>query len=260
MTYLEWNNIIIKHFFNPENEEKEVMLYFSESIIEEIGTNNFPIPEKGYIEDFYEALRRRVIGIPYENYIQRILSLEEKYRNGCRRIGDVDFHYPPYLTYLLAFILPFTSGAAIEDLNMNNFHDYVKEFFEKKELTNDYDRFIKNHLKDIDELWQKINHWLIEENKFSLGYIEEINPPDGRKYVGKFEYHILFRKEQEERLSMIFDEKDILPGDVISENEIRTLLVDNYKNVRLSLNTKNTKNIRIARTLRHHRRPSRRRP
>ena len=47
MSYLEWNNAIIKHFFNSENEEKEVMLYFSEAIIEEIGNNNFTSPDDG---------------------------------------------------------------------------------------------------------------------------------------------------------------------------------------------------------------------
>lgn len=77
MRYLEWNNAIIKHFFNSENEEKEVMLYFSESIIDEIGINNFPKSDVSYIADFYKALRQGVNGISNDNYIQRILDLEK---------------------------------------------------------------------------------------------------------------------------------------------------------------------------------------
>lgn len=239
MTYLEWNNAIIKHFFNPGNEEKEVMLYFSEPIIEEIGNNNFISPDGGYIEDFYKALRLGVVGISNENYINRILALEQKYLNGCRGIAAVDFEYPPYLSYILAFILPFTSGNKNEEFNMNNFHGYVKNFFEEKQFTNNYDGIIRNHLTEIDDLWLRINEWLVNEMNFSIGFLEEINPPSNKKFVGKFEYHILFRKEQEERLSKVFDENEILPGEAINQEEMRKLLVKKYQFLKLSTTTKN---------------------
>ena len=239
MTYLEWNNAIIKHYFKPENEEKEVMLYFSEAIIEEIGNNNFTCPDDGYINDFYKALSLGVAGISNENYINRILTLEQKYRNGCRGIAAVNFEYPPYLSYILAFILPFTSGNKNEEFNMSNFHGYVKDFFEKKQLTKNYDKIIKNHLTAIDDLWTRINEWLMNEMNFSIGFLEEINPKSNKKFVGKFEYHILFRKEQEDRLSQVFDENEILPGEAINEKVMRKLLVEKYQYLKLSLTTKN---------------------
>ena len=239
MTYIEWNNAIIKHFFNPENEEKEVMLYFSETIVEEVGINNFPKPDDGYVDDFYKALRLGVTGIPNENYINRILALEQKYLTRCTAIDGVDFEYPPYLSYILAFMLPFTSGNINEDFNMGNFHGYVKDFFETKQLTKNYDGIIHNHLTDIDYLWKRINDWLMDDKNFSLGILEEINPSAGRRFVGKFEYHILFRKEQEERLSMVFDQNEILPGESINEKVMRKLLVDNYRYLKLSLSTRN---------------------
>jgi hypothetical protein len=239
MTYLEWNNAIVKHFFNPENEEKEVMLYFSEAIIEEIGNTNFTRPDDGYIEDFYKAIKLGVLGVSNDNYINRILMLEQKYLSGCRRIASIQFEYPPYLSYLLVFILPFTSGNANEDFNMSNFHGYVKNFFENRQLTKNYDVIIKNNLNKIDSLWIKINHWLIYERSCILGYLEEINPSSNKKFVGKFEYHILFRKEQEERLSMLFDKKEILPGEAINEEKMRAILVDNYQDLKLSITSKN---------------------
>ncbi len=250
MNYLQWNNAIIKHFFNPENELKEVMLYFSEEIIEEIGINNFPIPEEGYVEDFYKALRVGVVGIPNDNYIDRMLRLEERYRNGCRKIDGVEFEYPPNLAYLLAFILSFTiatpinkvvtkSGTGDNEYNANNFHKPVKYFFESVKLTTNYDRIIKEHLGDIDGLWQELINWLVEKNYWRFGYIEKINPHGNRCYVGKFEYHILFKKEQEELLSAVFDKNNILPGDPINEKVMRKLLVDNYKYLKLSQKTKN---------------------
>lgn len=239
MNYIQWNNAIIKHFFNTENEEKEVMLYFSETIIEEIGNINFPKPDDGYIEDFYKALRLGVNGIANDNYIQRILDLEQKYVGGCRSINSIVFEYPPYLSYLLTFLLPFTSSSVNKDFTMSNFHDNAKEFFEYKKLTTNYDAIIRNHLTDIDNMWPKINQWLIDKNNFSLGYLEEINPPPIRRFVGKFEYHILFRKEQEERLSGVFDENEILPGEAINEKVMRNLLVGNYQYLRLSLTTRN---------------------
>ena len=85
MKYLEWNNAIINHYFNPENEEKEVILYFSERIIEEIGRNNFEEPEDGYVNDFYTALRLGIPGIS-KDYINRIIDLEKKYIENIRQI------------------------------------------------------------------------------------------------------------------------------------------------------------------------------
>ena len=237
MNYLEWNNAIIKHFFNSENEEKEVILYFSERIVEEIGIENFQEPEDGYIKDFYKAIRLGVNGVPNNNYLQRVLDLETKYSEGTRGIDGIQFDYPPYLTYLLAFILPFTSGVASEDFNMNNFHDYAKRFFEEKGLTENYDGIIKHNLYRIDFLWETIDKWLIDVHSFSLGYLEEINPPSTRRYVGKFEYHIMFRKEQEERLSKVFDENNILPGEVFEKDKIRELLYNQCNYLRLSANT-----------------------
>ena len=70
MNYLEWNNAIINHYFNNENDEKEVILYFSEEIINEIGESNFALPENGYVEDFFKALRFGVSGIKNEDYIK----------------------------------------------------------------------------------------------------------------------------------------------------------------------------------------------
>ena len=240
MKYLEWNNAIVNHFFNADNEEQEVTLYFSEDIIKEIGEENFPLPEDGYVEDFFRALRSGVPGTQNTDYIQRIVDLEDRYIKGCRRIEDVSFDYPPFFTYLLAFILPFTSGQLQEGFRMTNFHDIVKTYFESRRLTADYKRQIKLRLNEIDYLWTKIFDWLFEKKNLTLGYIEKIeNPAPNRKYVSKFEYHIIFRKEQEDKLSIIFDNNNILPNEPIDESTIRQLLVANARELRLTPDTIN---------------------
>ena len=150
MNYLEWNNAIINHFFNLENEEKEVILYFSEEIIKEIGEENFLLPEDGYVVDFFRALCIGVSGTQNFNYIQRILDLENRYLQGCRGIDSITFNYPPYLNYLLAFMLPFTSDTLPKGFRMTNFHDIVKAYFESKQFTNNYDGVIRHHLNQID--------------------------------------------------------------------------------------------------------------
>ena len=233
MNYLQWNNAIIKHFFNPENEEKEVTLYFSEKIIEEIGADYFPEPNHGYVQDFYQALRQGVSSISNNDYIQRILDLDQKSTSNILSTND----YPPYFSYLLAFMLPFTSGEIEGDFNLNNFHGRVKPFFEGKGFTKDYDKTIKYNLQQIDYLWNKISDWLMEDNNFDLGYLEKIEPPHNRKYVQKFEYHILYSKEQEKKLSHVLADNNVLPGDVIDEKGIKKLLVDNNAYLKLSTNT-----------------------
>jgi len=238
MKYLKWNNAIINHYFNEENEEKEVILYFSERIIEEIGKNNFEEPEDGYISDFYKALKIGVPGLPSDcNYIQRILELERKYNNRTKAIDGIPLNYPPYFTYFIAFILPFTSGDTIEGLNSNNFYDYVNTFFKEKGLISSNYIINSNKFKEIDNFWEKINYWLIEQNNFQLGYLEDIHPPKTRKYVGKFAYYILFRKEQEEKLSTIFVKEDILPNEPLSEKDIKDLLTKYCRDLKISETT-----------------------
>ncbi|MBK6699254.1 MAG: hypothetical protein IPG55_05005 [Saprospiraceae bacterium] len=237
MKYLEWNNAIINHFFNTENEEKEVTLYFSEDVIREIGEKNFTLPEDGYVVDFFKALRNGVNGTT-NNYIQRILDLESKYSQGCRGVQQIPLNYPPYLSYLLSFLLPFTSGTLPDGFRMTNFHDIVKLYFEERNLTTNYDQQIKFRLNEVDHLWNNIFDWLFESNNISLGYIEKIeNPALNRKYVSKFEYHIIFRKEQEDKLSIIFDENNILPNEPIEEFKIKQLLIDNAITLRLTGDT-----------------------
>lgn len=237
MNYLQWNNAIIKHFFNPEKEEKEVTLYFSEKIIEEIGSYCFPELDGGYVQNFYNALRCGVNGISNNDYIQRILDLEQKSTSGITKIDGVLFNYPPYFTYFLTFILPFTSGNSHKELNANNFYGRVKTFFEEKDLANDYDKTIRNKLNQVDHLWSRISDWLMEDNNFDLGYLEKIEPPDNRKYVQKFEYHILYSKEQEKKLSHMLVDNNILPGEAIGEEGIKKLLIAQGKYLKLSPNT-----------------------
>ncbi len=236
MKYLEWNNAIINHYFNPNNEEKEVILHFSERIIEEIGRNNFEEPEDGYVNDFYNALRQGVPGTS-KDYIQRIIDLEIKYLNGTISIEGIPLNYPPYLAYFIAFILPFTSGETIDGFNSNNFYGYLNSFFREKELKPYGYKFNSRKFKEIDKLWERINYWLIEEKKFQSGYLEEVSPPEKRKYVGKFAYHILFRKEQEEKLSTIFDKEDLLPNEAIDQNRIKEILLRNADELHLKENT-----------------------
>ncbi|MEZ4906255.1 MAG: hypothetical protein R2771_01070 [Saprospiraceae bacterium] len=236
MNYLEWNNAIIDHYFNSYNEEKEVILYFSERIIEEIGQQNFERPESGYIKDFYAALKNGANGLS-SDYIDRIICLDNKYNEGLKSIDSINLGYPPYFTYMLSFILPFTSGKAVKDFNANNFYGYVNSYFNEKDLISEKKYFCSKKFKEIHCLWNKINNWLIEENNFILGYLEEIEPPQNRKYVGKFAYHILFRKEQEEKLSTVFDKEDLLPNELIDENRIKEILLNHADELHLKEKT-----------------------
>ncbi len=236
MKYFEWNNAIINHYFNPDNEEKEVIFYFSERIIEEIGKNNFEEPERGYVKDFYRALRQGVPGTS-KDYIQRIIDLEEKYQKGTISIEGVPFNYPPYFAFFIAFILSFTSGETIEEFNSNNFYGYLNSFFREKEIIPNALKFNSSKFKEIDQFWIKINNWLIEDNNFQLGYLEEVTTPKTRRYVGKFAYHILFRKEQEEKLSTVFDKEDLLPNEEIDENRIKDILLNNASELHLKEKT-----------------------
>jgi len=238
MNYLQWNNAIINHFFNPENEDKEVMLYFSEAVIEEIGQKNFPSTEEAYVTDFYKALKDGVLGISNDDYIKRILALDEKYKKGCRKIDGIDINYPPVFTYLIALLIPFSSGEVDKKLSAANFHRYVEKLFKEKELTDNY-KNIQEKLKSIDYLWDEINNWLIYEERETLGFlVKGFVPQTNREWISRYEYHILFRKDQEEHLSNVFDKYNISPGDLMSEDEMRELLVKNSRSLSFSDKTK----------------------
>jgi|ERR1035437_1370427 hypothetical protein len=236
MNYLEWNNAIISYYFNIDNSEKEVVLYFSEVVIYEIGSNNFPNPKDGYIEDFYNALRNGIRAIDNTNYIDRILELNNLHLNHRESLEGIPIKFPSYLTYMLSLTLPFTSGKKAGDFRLNNFHDIAKEFFREKQLCFEYDRIVKHDLTRIDFLWQEISNYLINVQNFGFGFIENIEPPVNYKFVGKYLHHVLFRREQEEKLTKVFDKENILPGDNLDRIKIKNLLINN----KLFLNLKQT--------------------
>src|ERR1700722_5121598 len=101
MNYIEWNNLISKYFFNPENAGKDIHLYITKADIvniakEYISENN----DDEIWNDFILAIKGGLIG-SYGNITAKAKNCYE--RRHLNKLDSFEIKYPPYITYLALF-------------------------------------------------------------------------------------------------------------------------------------------------------------
>ena len=100
MEYIDWNNLIAKHFFNETKAGKEALLYVNDELINSLGE-----PFKVGVDDFIESVKAGPGWTTRSGLCQKALQACE----GWRRRG---LEYPPYISYLTFFVL-----AAVTDID-----------------------------------------------------------------------------------------------------------------------------------------------
>src|SRR5262245_32758815 len=91
--YLEWNDRLASHFFNPEMAGRPVYLFVNNELISEIGAS-FTIPPG----DFISAVKEGPAWVTREGICQRALQSLEGWRGR-------NLPFPPYIAYLCLFVL-----------------------------------------------------------------------------------------------------------------------------------------------------------
>jgi len=236
MNYLEWNNIISEYFFNPSYAGKDIHLYMTKTDIVHLAKQYNDGIEEDIWVDFTGAIRRGIPGSTGN------VTAKAQYAYGKRnliKIDSIEIKYPPYLTYLVFFVLPLTERIG-EAYNDNNYYDRLNEFLRNNHInetigTND---FRNNH---INNLWEDLEKWANVKNNGDLGLFKVV-PFKNPKwiYVGKVFPQCIFPPKAIKRLLDLFLQSGMIPDSNYSSAEIKNYLVRYGSSIlQLSNNTLN---------------------
>lgn len=233
MDYLEWNNIISEYFFNSANAGKSIHLYTTRTDIIYLAKKYFEEESDDDIwDDFIIAIKR---GLPGSN---GNITAKAKYAYEKRlllRINSIEIKYPPYISYLVFFILPLIEGLD-GTYSANNYYDRLNRFLRTNHInetigTNDF------RSNQINSLWDSLSNWANVKNNGDLGLFNVI-PFTNRHwvYVGKVFSQCILPPKFLNRLPELFESIGLVPDTFYEDAFLR----DKIKSSRTDLIPQNT--------------------
>ncbi len=202
MGYLEWNDLIARHFFNPEKAGKEVLLYVNTDLIEELG---------------------RPYGCGQPDFINAVKGPGWTTRSGfcqialqtCINWRERDLKYPSYIAYLACFVL-----AAGMDMDVRAYAYYPR----LKRLLNLSDDARFPSFDRMHVLWDDLERWTKEDKHEEWGrFVFGIH---GKMiWVGLPRFQILISAEERRNLAAFFAAADLDPSDPPSQQVLLKQLI-----------------------------------
>jgi len=191
MKYLEWNNLIARHFFNEENAGREVLLYVNDEILGKIGKN-----ENSGIEDFIESVKKGPPWASRSGFCQKALQSLENWR-------DKDFEYPPYISYLAFFVL---AAGTHGDFAPHAYYPRLGKLLDENGSMASLPSFDKMIL-----LWDDLEKWSAEDKHEELGrFVARIR--GGWWKVGLPLSQTIVSKDEQKRLPELFEKAGLDPS------------------------------------------------
>jgi len=210
MNYIEWNNVIAKHFFNNNMARKEVLLYVNEAIIDSLGK-----PFGDDINIFLEAVK---CGPPWVTRTGFCQKAHQSYSNWRSR----SLQYPPYIAYLACFVLAATQEGDWAP------HAYYPRF--RKLLDESEPQGILPSIDLMDQLWEDLEKWCNEDKKEELGrFVKRIR--GNWCNVGLPLSQTIISNEERKNLNIIFEEAKLDPTDAPPPEVIPRILQKFGQNV-----------------------------
>lgn len=149
MDYLDWNDLLVKHFFNSSMSGREVLLYVNDEVIEHLGK-----PYRAGINDFLGAIKKGPVWVTKTRLCQRALESFDRWR-------DKDVEHPPYIGYLVFFVL---AGVTETDYATYSYYPGLRKLLgepQEQGMPKDFDRMI--------ELWDDLEKWSREDKHEEFG-------------------------------------------------------------------------------------------
>lgn len=204
MQYLEWNDLIAKRFFNPEEAGKEVLLYVNQDIIEEIGR-----PYGCGQADFIAAVTAGPGWTTRSGFCQMALQTCENWRH--RKL-----QYPPYIAYLACFVL--AAGTQMDEVKENAYYPRLANLLGLPSNT----RFAS--FNRVSALWDDLEKWSREDKHEELGrFVYDIL--GNMIWVGLPRFQTLISAKERKSLMTFFAEADLDPSDPPSEQVLSKKLI-----------------------------------
>ena len=171
MNFLDWNNIIAKHFFNPDQAGKDIHLFITKQEIINLAKENFSDETDQEIWEDY--LRKLKNGLPGSSGFPDIFdkathAFQQWKRAGLKSIEGVELKYPPYISHLVFSVLPLIEIQV--DYNANNYYDRLADFLEE----NDIKQNLRGKLRVIDILCADLSSWANEIRNGELGSFKAV--------------------------------------------------------------------------------------
>ena len=186
LTYIDWNNEIAKHFFNPEKAGTRVWFSVERELIEKIAQRN----DTNFIS-FIEAVKKGpdFVNRPRQTICSKATATFEEWQP-----NKDQFEYPPYIAYLVLFVLAVNHGDS-EDFSEIDYYGRLNSLVGENIST--------NHFKPTLDLWDDLENWSQRDKQGAWG--EFHNDTIGNKfYVGIPLYQVILSKEDKKNLPEIF--------------------------------------------------------
>jgi len=209
MEYLQWNELIARHFFNEENAGKEVLLYVNEDIIEELGQ-----PYGCGIDDFVNSVKEGPLWAYHEHLCQKALQTYSSWRHR-------NLSFPPYIAYLACFVL----AAGIHgDFAPHAYYPRLRKLLGETDNTSPLPSFDK-----MIDLWDDLEKWTVEDKHEELGrFVARIR--GGWWKVGLPLSQTIISKDELKRLPVLFDAAGFDPSAPPS-HQVMLKLLRSYGNL-----------------------------
>jgi hypothetical protein len=244
MDYIEWNNLIGKHFFNETNSGREVFLYVNDDVLNEIGQET-----NCDVNDFIESIKMGPSWLDLERfeicdkafhiyYNWRLKGSLDSYFNQT----GLDFSYPTYIGYLAFFVL-----AAVTETDFGS-NSYYPGFWKRLGMKQDLGTPARFH--KMRELWEDLETWSREEKREELGRFV-VRVRGGFSHVGIPWSQTLLSENECKLLPNFFERADLDPtdppslevlckflgiyGDDILQRRTKRLFEDYQKNIDLRM-------------------------
>lgn len=205
MNYLEWNNILSSYFFNPANAGKDIFLYLTKNDIIGIARTYFEGKDENFIWiDFIDSIKNGLPGSDGNILAKAIFAYSKK---NCLRIDDVPILYPPYISYLVFFVLPLIENDD-PSLNANNYYDRLRKFYnlENKDIGIPF-----NDNAHLNDLWKGLEEWANSSKNGELGLFKINIFSNSYKFVGKMFSQCILPPRTINRLSELFATLGLVP-------------------------------------------------
>jgi len=191
MEYLEWNDLIARHFFNEENAGKEILLYVNDEILREMGEKS-----NSGVDDFIQSVKKGPPWVSRSGFCQKALQAFDNWRG--KRL-----EYPPYISYLACFVL---AAGMHGDFDPRAYYPRLGKLLGEGDDIGGLPSFHKMIL-----LWEDLEKWSVEDKHEELGrFVVRIR--GGWRKVGLPLSQTIISKDEQRRLPVLFEAADLDPS------------------------------------------------
>lgn len=203
MEYLEWNNLLVKHFFNNSMAGKEVLLYVNKEVLEAAGRDYRAGPE-----DFIKSV---IKGPEWATGSELCQKAYQAFKNW--RTKNLEF--PPYVSYLVFFVL---AAVTETDRAPHSYYPRLNKLLGKHE-----DAGMPAVFDAMVILWDDLEKWSREDKHEELGrFVARIR--GGWINVGLPRSQTILSEKERKALPSIFDSARLDPTDPPSPEIIPKIL------------------------------------